>query len=153
NDRYVNNQVDTWVVNPGSTGPLSAHILCSGTTQQDADYVSVYSGLCELGTVVSQTLLDKQSGTLSIEESLLFPPSEDPTGTKTSCLVVRFETDSDGTGYDGFECQYFLDPPTTSVVVTDESGTLTNDRYLANQSDTYSVFPSAVIASTTLSIE
>ncbi|GIQ91477.1 hypothetical protein KIPB_014751, partial [Kipferlia bialata] len=108
NDRYIPFQYDTWFINPSAADTASVSVTCTGTTEQDADYLSVWSARCDGTTNTPTTLVTRASGTINLAETV----NLDWTSTDTSvdnCVSVQFQTDGvtpQGADFSGITCTY-----------------------------------------------
>ncbi|GIQ83874.1 hypothetical protein KIPB_005270, partial [Kipferlia bialata] len=156
NQGYFNNQVDSYVMIPlvvekADQTLNTVAVTCTGTTGQH-DLVELCTGVCteEPGsTVISDPrVIVSGSGDIDLVQSQTLADTE-------NCAYVAWLTDSQGTDYPGFTCEYswsYVATPHT-YLYTDTSGVISNERYLSNQQDVYIVHPDSVVGSATLTFE
>ncbi|GIQ84191.1 hypothetical protein KIPB_005639, partial [Kipferlia bialata] len=104
-DKYLDNQLDTFLVFPG--GMRCASVTCSGSTEQGYDFVELYKAQCSDAmpdTYTSQTLVESDSGSIYIDEYMEFDDTY-------NCFYVQLETDSSISDYSGFTCDYQASRP------------------------------------------
>ncbi|GIQ81701.1 hypothetical protein KIPB_002701 [Kipferlia bialata] len=145
--RYISYMQDRYVMNPSISNPDAAGFKCTGTigTSDEATF-SLYTGWCEDSTVVGESVLvTTQSGALDINESINYDvPSARPTADAMNCMYVDIETMADvGDNVANMQCSYYMESYDTTTTVVDMAGTLTNERYLSRQYDTWIMAPVA----------
>ncbi|GIQ81171.1 hypothetical protein KIPB_002086 [Kipferlia bialata] len=153
--RYVPYMLDTYVINPSIENPNLGTISITGSIDAETATLRLFTGWCEGGTVVGDSLLvdSATNGSVDVSEAFTFDyVSEAPSNVAVPCMYVELQTTYVAGHFYPIDVVYEMESYNTVTLVTSLAGTVSNSRYLANQDDVVVVNAGSIVASVAITV-